>query len=168
MVPPDLPRCLPTADEVLVHGANGLCGAPEALRQGTPWFVGAGALALVALAGMALRTRYRRFAVLAAALVLAGASSVGYRALRVRADAPGRTAELAARTGDAARRMELLAHATTGCVRLPGGSPAGSEAVLHYASPTARLCGRRLAVGVEAPCPPGGSCPPAPPATLVH
>ena len=140
-----VPSCLAGFDDVVVHGANGVCGAPATLAGGpSPWMVLLAVAVVVAIAvGLragARRAGARTWGILSLVAVLAASS--GWLAIATRGDAPQRMEAFAAREALTLGEMERATARTgaTGCVRPVAAACPACEPMLHLVAPTRRPC----------------------------
>lgn len=140
-----VPRCLAGFDDVVVHGANGVCGAPATLAGGPSFAMVLLAAAVVVAIAAGLRagagaTRARTWAILT--FVAIGGASSGWLAIATRADAPQRMEAFAAQEALNLGEVERTAAraGATGCVRPVSSACPACEPMLHMAAPTRHAC----------------------------
>ena len=134
-------HCLESNEEVLVHGANGVCGPPAPSARGLVGWAVVAALALVLLG----RRARRRWLI---ALVLAAALPGLWCIVARRADRPGHADAVVAapRALDAALRRYAAPFA--GCVTVRDRCVA-CEPIVRFALPPAASCAAPGSVVIE-------------------
>jgi hypothetical protein len=140
-----VPRCLAGFDDVVVQGANGVCGAPEALAGGPSFAMALLAAGVVVAIVVGLRAggagaRARTWGILA--FVAIGGAWSGWLAIARRADAPQRMEAFAAAEALNLGEVERTAAraGATGCVRSVSSACPACEPMLHMAAPTRHQC----------------------------